>query len=220
VRCIAHRGFAETYPENTVAAVGSAAETADAVEVDVRRCGSGELVTIHDETVDRVTDSEGAVASLSAAELADLDVLGSGEGVPTLADVLAAPDGDVEFVLDLKEEDVAADALALADDAGREVRFSSFSRLALEEARDAGSDRLAYLIEEDGAAGILNVARELDCEAVHPHWQLCVDDFVGRAHDAGLTVNAWTVPSRHDADALERVGVDGVIVDRPAVCQG
>lgn len=55
MRLIAHRGFAATAPENTIAAVQSAADHADAVEFDVQRCGSGELVVIHDDTIDRVT---------------------------------------------------------------------------------------------------------------------------------------------------------------------
>ncbi len=218
VRCIAHRGFAETYPENTVAAVRSAFDHVGVVEVDVRRCGSGELVVAHDETVDRIAEQSGPLADFDAGELAALDVLGSGEGVPTLQAVLDAVPPGGELNLELKETGLAADALAAAADADVDVLISSFSVDVLEEAREAGADRLAYLSAEKDEAGILNVARDLDCTALHPHWQLCVDEFVDRAHDAGIAVNAWTVPSRHDADALDVVGVDGVIVDRPEVC--
>ena len=214
MRCIAHRGFAETYPENTVEAVRSAADYTDVIEIDVRRSGSDDLVVIHDETVDRVTGYSGRVD-----ELAALDVLDAGEGVPTFASVLdVTPDG-VELVLDLKEGGLAADALAQARDAGVETLVSSFSVDILDEASDAGADRLAYLAAEGDEQGMLNVACDLGCTAIHPHWQLCVDEFVDRAHDAGLDVHAWTVPSRHDAEALSKVGVDGVIVDRPAVCE-
>jgi glycerophosphoryl diester phosphodiesterase len=218
VRCIAHRGFAETYPENTITAVRSAAEHADVIEIDVRRCGSGDLVVIHDETVERVTDATGRVDDLRADELAALDVLDSGEGVPTLVSLLDATTDGVELVFDLKEPGVAADALDAADDAGIEAVVSAFSTDVLEAADQAGADRFALLAAAGDEAGILNVARDVGCEAIHLHWQLCVDEFVDRAHEAGLDVNAWTVPSRHDADALAQVGVDGVIVDRPAVC--
>ena len=54
MRLIAHRGFAGVNPENTLQAVEAAAGVADAIEVDVRRCESGDLVVIHDETVDRL----------------------------------------------------------------------------------------------------------------------------------------------------------------------
>jgi glycerophosphoryl diester phosphodiesterase len=219
VRCIAHRGFAEVNPENTVTAVRSAADHADAVEVDVRRCGSGDLVVIHDESVDRVTDGSGRVADLTADELGALAVLDADEGIPTLTSVLEAVPEGVELVLDLKEAGIAADALTRADEAGVDVLVSAFSVEILDEATDAGADRLAYLAAEGDEQGMLNVARDLGCEAIHPHWQLCVDAFVDRAHDADLEVNAWTVPSRHDTEALAHVGVDGVIVDRPDVCE-
>lgn len=218
MRCIAHRGFAETYPENTVAAVRAAFDHVDMVEVDVRRCGSGEPVVVHDETVDRISERTGEVVDFDSDELATLDVLGSGEGVPTLEAVLDAVPPGGELNLELKEPGVAAAALDAASDAGVDVLVSSFSADVLREARDAGCRRTAYISAEKDEDGILNVARELECTALHPHWQLCVDEFVERAHDAGIAVNAWTVPSRHDADALGTVGVDGIIVDRPEVC--
>ncbi len=111
MRLIAHRGFAATAPENTIAAVQSAAEYADAVEFDVRRCGSGELVVIHDETVDRVTGGVGAVADSSLEELQSLTVLQSGERVPTLEEMLEVVPPSVEINLEMKELDIAADVL-------------------------------------------------------------------------------------------------------------
>lgn len=66
MRCIAHRGFAETNPENTLTAVREAAKAgADLVEVDVRRCGSGELVLAHDADVDRISDTGADVLAVA-----------------------------------------------------------------------------------------------------------------------------------------------------------
>jgi len=217
VRCIAHRGFAEQYPENTVAAVDGAAAYTDTIEIDIRRCGSGDLVVIHDERVDRVTASEGRVADCSADELAAMNVLESGEGIPRLQTVLEAAPAGTQFNLELKERGLAGDALALANDIGVSVLVSSFSHETLREAHDVGEAPLA-LLSNTGGEGTLEQALDLSCAAVHPHWQDCVDEFVSRAHEEGLTVNAWTVPSRHDAEALAHVGVDGIIVDRPVVC--
>lgn len=234
--CIAHRGFAEPNPENTLAAVraaGSAGEgadaptetaddrgapgpTADAVEVDVRRCGSGELVVIHDETVDRVSDGTGRVGDLALAELRALDVLGTGAGVPTLAAVLEAT--AVPLNVELKGRGLAGDALALADEAGADAWYSAFDPAAVREVREYGGDA-ALLFAEDAAAAV-DRARQLGCVAVHPHHSLCDAAFVGRAGEAGLAVNAWTVRSRGTAAALAEVGVDGVIADAPGYCPG
>src|SRR6056297_246672 len=106
---IGHRGCAAQCPENTVRAVKRAAQYLDAIEVDVRRCGSGELVVFHDETVDRLTDESGPIADLSWTELRNLDVLDSGESIPTLDHVLDAFPQGVRAQLELKDTGIAAD---------------------------------------------------------------------------------------------------------------
>ena len=214
MRLFAHRGFAAERQENTLGAVRRAVGLADAVEVDARRCASGEVVVIHDETVDRVTDGEGRVDEHTREELAGLSVLGSDEGVPTLDEVAAAIPAGVGFLVELKEPGIARDALAAAADVD-DLLVSSFLPAALAECRWVDDDvRLALnVVDSDGIAE----ARKLDCAAVHPHLDRCSADYVDRAHAAGLDVNAWTVEERETARSLEEVGVDGVIADRSDV---
>lgn len=213
---IAHRGFAGVNAENTVGAVAAAADEADAVEVDVRRCGSGDLVVVHDADVDRVTGETGAVADRTAADLAALDVLGSGEGVPTLDAVLAAVPDAVGVNVELKERGLAADALAAAGRVANPVLVSSFDPAALAACRevDPGTP-LALLFQADADAN-LALARQLDCAFVHPHHSLA-ESVVPAAREAGLGVNVWTVDDRARAAALADLGVDGVVADDPAV---
>jgi len=70
----AHRGDQSAYPENTVPAIESACRKGVAmVEFDVARCRTGELVVMHDSTVDRTTTGRGRVAELDFAYLRSLD---------------------------------------------------------------------------------------------------------------------------------------------------
>jgi glycerophosphoryl diester phosphodiesterase len=222
VNCIAHRGFAGVNPENTLQAVrdavqcvdGDAGLCVDGVEVDIRRCGSGELVVCHDSTVDRTTDGSGAVADHTVEELAALSVEGSGSGVPTVRAVLDAIPGGVVCHAELKERvGPAFEALVADVDPDCEVVVSSFDAGALE-----GVDSLArawLVAEPDGA---VERARELDCTAVHPAVDVCDAALVDRAHDAGLAVNAWTVTDPAETRRLRDLGVDGVITDFPSCC--
>jgi glycerophosphoryl diester phosphodiesterase len=220
MRCIAHRGFAGGNPENTISAVESAATAgADAVEVDARRCGSGEVVVIHDPTVDRVTDGTGAVAEHSLSELRALDVLSAGETVPTLGEVFSAVPGEVTVNVELKETGLAADALAVANAHENDVLVSSFEPAVLREARAVGTAPLAALFAEDPETAT-EEARRLGCRAVHPHWRLCDAAFVARAHDAGFDVNAWTVRSDRTAGRVASAGADGLIADACGYCRG
>ena len=61
----AHRGFSGKYPENTMLAFQKAIEVgADGIELDVQLTKDGEVVIIHDETIDRTTDGKGYVGRL------------------------------------------------------------------------------------------------------------------------------------------------------------
>lgn len=215
--CIAHRGFAETNPENTLTAVRGAGKAgADLVEVDVRRCGSGELVLAHDADLDRISDATGQVGDRSLAELRSLDVLGTGAGLPTLrAAFEAASDADVRLNVELKERDTGADVLAVADEFGADPLLSSFDPVALDAIADAET---AYIFADSPVESIER-ARALDCVAVHPQTELCTAGFVERAHDEGLVVNAWTVRDGATAARLRAAGVDGLIADSRAYCR-
>lgn len=70
VRIIAHRGYSQRYPENTLPALLAATDAGvDAVELDVQFCRDETPVVLHDATLDRVSGSSGSVLDLSFDEL-------------------------------------------------------------------------------------------------------------------------------------------------------
>ncbi len=216
----AHRGFAAEHPENTLTAVRAAARTADEIEVDVRRCGSGELVVFHDDTLDRVTDGEGFVSDHSIDELRALSVLGSDEGIPSLREILDVLPPDVTLNAELKEEGVAEDAAALAHDVDRPVLFSSFLPEAIDRV-SAVSECPTALVFDDRPTENVSLAADLGCERVHPHWWLALRTrVIERASETDLEVHAWTIRHRTTARILRRRGVDGVIADIPIGVSG
>jgi glycerophosphoryl diester phosphodiesterase len=222
VALIGHRGCAAQYPENTVAAITRAAPHVDAVEIDVRRCGSGELVVCHDAELDRLTGATGRVADADWEDLRGLTVLDSDEPIPRLGEVLAAVPGGTAVNVELKEPGIAADALEAARDADATVWFSSFLPGALEELRDHAPEADRALLVADGdAASAVDRAVGLGCVAVHPAVDLATEPgYVETAREAGLAVNAWTAADGEDAARLLRAGVDGIIADRWDVLPG
>jgi glycerophosphoryl diester phosphodiesterase len=84
----AHRGGAILWPENSLSAVRQAARTGvEQVEIDVHLTADGEVVVLHDATLDRTTDATGPVRARTAASLRDVRLRGGGgETVPMLAD--------------------------------------------------------------------------------------------------------------------------------------
>lgn len=213
---IGHRGCAEQRPENTLLAIRDAARRLPAVEVDVRRCGSGELVAFHDETLERVTDASGRVDETPWSDLRDLTVLESNESIPRLEAVLRAVPDDVTVQLELKERGIASDTLQLAMAAGADVRVSSFLPDALAEIETNYLDVPNGLLFGDEADANLSRAVELDCTHVFPHYDLCLEtDVVSAARERGFDVIAWKAARTADhVRALHEAGVDGVTADR------
>lgn len=216
MRLIADRGFGGMYPENTVRAVEESVALADAVALDVRRCGSGELVVCHDETVDRTTDGTGPVAALTLEELSALDVLGTGEGIPRLETVLATVPRYVGVVLRLREPDLVADALRVATESLSQVVVASSDpgELAAARASDPGVPRAFSFGEEEAPLDALSTARGLDAAFLFTPASVCTERLVNDAHRAGMSVNAYPVRSRSEAERLKGLGADGVVADR------
>lgn len=218
MRLVAHRGFDKQHSANSVAAVEKAIPHADMVELDIRRCASGELVVAHNALVDIGIDGVDQVDELTASELAALDAH-DGEGVQTLNTVLDAIPPEVGVNLELKDPDISEQAFAVAESVPHEVIISSFDPDALRGVHPEENSNvdLAYVLgatpDDD-----LATATDLDCAFVHPNAWLCLlTGVVARAHDAGLAVNAWTVDSRPGAWALSQRGVDGLIASSPHV---
>jgi glycerophosphoryl diester phosphodiesterase len=213
---IGHRGCPALAPENTIAAFNAAAERLDWVEVDVRRCGTGELVVFHDQTLTRLTGTTGVVSKTSLADLRALRIDDSDESVPTLAEVFETLPAHVAVNVELKESGLAADLAALVTDVPNEILVSSFDAGALREVQAATDLPIAFLFGGHWDDS-LHVADELDCVAVHPHYDLLSAARVAEAHEAGFEVNTWTVPDGAVVDTLREWHVDGVIVDDPAL---
>ena len=124
---VAHRGDAAEFPENTIPAFRSAVEKgAEMVELDEWRCRTGELVVMHDQSVDRATDGKGRIADLSLAEIKALDAGAkkgarfAGTRVPTLEEALAVfPKSGIYLNIHCKTGDAAPEVAELLRRTGR-----------------------------------------------------------------------------------------------------
>ncbi|MGM0606284.1 MAG: glycerophosphodiester phosphodiesterase, partial [Halobacteriota archaeon] len=113
MRLIGHRGCPAYAPENTIEAVELAVPHVDAVEVDVQRCGTGELVVFHDTTLDRLTAASGPVAATDFDTLSSLSIGESDSTIPTLAELLSSVPPSVGVNVELKHAGMATDLQAI-----------------------------------------------------------------------------------------------------------
>ena len=240
----AHRGGAGLAPENTRGAFRQAAALGvDGCELDVRLSKDGEVVVIHDATLDRTTDADGPVSALTAAELgarrrwaslrqadAGFPWRGRGEGVPRLADVLADHPA-LPFIIEVKGDDpaVASAATAVVARAGAldRVCFGGFADVTLAAVRAAQPTACTSAATEEirralyksyvwWPLGRVPYQRVPGAGDVQGGTRVVSPRFVRQALAAPACVlHVWTVNTPEDIARLKAWGVDGVITDRP-----
>jgi glycerophosphoryl diester phosphodiesterase len=229
---LGHRGASAEAPENTIAAFRLALEQgADGVELDVRRCRTGEVVVVHDADTARVAGAPLRIATSSLAELRALDVgalAGArfrGERIPRLEEVLEAVPGAIVNVelksergrADLSLAAAAARAIAAARAESRVVVSSFDYRLvvAFRLAAPAVPVGLLFDAEDPGRLWTWLGVRLLRPAAVHPDRRLVTPERVRAWTARGLGVNVWTVDDADEARRLADLGVTALITNAP-----
>lgn len=228
----AHRGASADAPENTLEAFRLAAELgADGVELDVHLTADGEVVVIHDDTIDRTSNGSGAVSSMTFAELRQFDYSNNMRGykgckIPTLREVyeLLAPTGlhvNVELKAGALPEPELIEQLAqLEAEFGMEDRiiyssFNHYSLLMLKEQLPHAKTAILYMT---ALAYPWKYAASLGCAALHPMMpNLMIPDYVAETHALGMITNVWTVDRPDDIKRMLALGADGIITNEPAM---
>lgn len=102
---IAHRGASAVEPEHTFSSYDQAVkDEADYIEIDLRKTMDGELVAIHDDTVDRTTNGKGLIEELTLKEVKAL-YAGEGQTIPTLKEILDRYGSGVHYYIETREND-------------------------------------------------------------------------------------------------------------------
>ncbi len=228
---IAHRGACRRAPENTLAAFRMAAELgADAIELDAKLTSDGQVVVLHDQTLDRTTSGRGRVADHTLAEIKALEAGAHfspefvGEPVPTLDEVLRAVGDRLLINIDLGVYTARSSRLpeavievVRARGMQRRVLLSSFHPFTLQRARKADPTiPLGLLImPRQPAWQRLLVYLLSPKDFLHLNEGLVTPRSMAREMHAGRPVITWTVNEAARMEALLRMGVHGLITDLP-----
>ena len=226
IKKIGHRGAMGYAPENTLRSFAKAIELhVDMVELDVHRCRSGEVVVIHDDSVDRTTNGTGLVKEKTLEELEALDA-GGGERVPTLAEVFDFAEGRVQINIELKGAGTAGPVSEMIDTYVRDTSWehddfliSSFSRTELTVFRGCNLYVPVGVLLADIAADMNPVlyafAREIKAVSVHPPYRRVNKSIIAEFHEHGFLVYVWTVNKPDAIARMKQACVDGIISNYP-----
>jgi glycerophosphoryl diester phosphodiesterase len=230
---IAHRGASGHAPQNTMAAFLLAAEMgADGIELDVHLSADGELVVIHNHTVDQTTDGHGPVSVLSLDELQRLDA-GSwfdpryaGERIPTLRQVFEGVGQRLLINVEIKvapghhPPDLEREVVHLIEEKGMadRVLVSSFSPRSLRRVQRLNRHILLGVLYSRPVF-LPSMLRwlGLSYDALHPPYPLVNARTIALARRQRKQVNVWTVNDATEMRHMRDLGVDGIITNYPDV---
>jgi glycerophosphoryl diester phosphodiesterase len=228
---MAHRGNSAYAPENTLAAFEQALDLgADGCECDVHATADGEIVVMHDRTVDRTTDGSGAIGEMTLAEMRALDA-GSwkgaefaGEKVPLLAEVVETHVGRGMLYVEIKDYECTERAIAVIDGCNAQewASLCSFSYDVCVEARklrpklpvaliyaSRGNPKPAYELVEMVLAGNLQALSITQADVTA--------DLVVRCRQCGVGLWVWTVDDEERLVELDRIRVGNIVSNDPAL---
>ncbi|MFM7734822.1 MAG: glycerophosphodiester phosphodiesterase [Alphaproteobacteria bacterium] len=246
-RLFAHRGGSALAPENTLVAFENGLRLgADRLELDVHATSDGTVVVLHDPTLDRTTDGSGEVRRTSLAELLRLDAghrfvdvagepsfRGRGVRVPTFAEVLRAfPDTPLNVEIKQHDPEIVGAVLDEMDRAGARDRvlLAAEAPAIMARIRELAPD----VATSSSVADVLDFFERMETGRlaghrppgvalqIPPSWEgreLVTVDSVRAAHEIGLEVHVWTIDEAAEIERLLRIGVDGIVTDRPDVAR-
>jgi glycerophosphoryl diester phosphodiesterase len=206
------------------------------IETDVHVTRDGRVVIFHDDTLERLTNGEGAFTDLDWDDLRKLDAAhwfdadsgyplrGTGIGMPLLEEAVTTFP-DQMFNIDLKQPGIAGAVAAEVSRLGLEERvmigsfhdrrIRAFRRAAPGVGTSAGPAEVARSLARRPQQGIGADAYQVPERGARI--RLVTPRFIRRAHAAGKHVHVWTINEADDMRRLLDLGVDGVVTDRPDV---
>ncbi|WP_027394904.1 glycerophosphodiester phosphodiesterase [Aquimarina latercula] len=222
MKIIGHRGAAGLVAENTVESIAEAFKyNVDGIEIDIHKCKSGELVVIHDETLERTTNGKGKVSEFTFQELKKYRTK-EGYRIPTLNEVLDFVNAKCILNIELKGIGTAGPVLELLE---RQIKdsdwdyddfiLSSFDHSQLFQIKSKTSKFKLGVLTEKSIPSILKVAVVLEAFSLHTPILSLQKEEVTSAKNNGFKVYTWTVNDSSKIKSSKTWKVDGIITDFP-----
>ncbi len=227
---VGHRGAKAEAPENTVISFEAAYKVGIRhFELDIQLSKDGELIVIHDNSVDRTTGVKGKVADLNAAELTALDAghhippWYAPAPIPTLGEVLDAIPEFQSIQFEVKTDSRGrlntlcnrlVELIQKRQLFGRIVVTSSNTWVLQQVKRLNQTIDTGYVAQKRFPSPV-QTAIKLNCSLLALYHKLADEELIRDCQKAGILVSTWTVNTIPEINALQAIGVHSVITDYP-----
>lgn len=230
----AHRGFSGYYPENTMLAFQKTAEEslADGIELDIQMTKDGELVIMHDETLDRTTNGSGYLKDYTLEKLKTLSVGVNVKGffprqtIPTLREYFTWLKTtklitNIELKTSVFEyKGIEEKLIAMVHESGLEeqIWYSSFNHYTIAKVKELMPEAKCGLLMDTWLMNVGSYAASQNAATVNAcSWFCCKEGVAEDLHAHGIKLQAWTP---NDADLMKKLvdcGTDVLITNFPDI---
>lgn len=229
-KIFAHRGSSGTYPENTMIAFFEAERVkADGIELDVQLTKDGEVVIIHDETVDRTTNGKGYVRDFTLAEIKKLNAAHNFKKadlkaeIPSLAEFLewfkqTNLACNIEFKSytvqnnELENKVISLVKKYRVDD---RIIFSSFNHYSIVYCYQVAPEIEIAPLFMEGLYMPWVYAKSIRAKAIHPYYKACPEELICYSNENDIKVRPFTVNKDEDLEKFFQYNTSAVITDFP-----
>lgn len=215
---IGHRGAKGYVMENTITSIEYALNLGvNAIEIDVYRCASGEMVVFHDETLERLSTRINRIEDLTLAEIR-LILLHGGYSIPTLEEVINFIDNRVVLNIELKGQNTALgtfDCISKSNLKKENIIISSFHDDELRMYRRLDADIKIGVLTRNDIEEDIALAKELNAYSIHPYFQQLDKTLIDRLHQMNFKVIPFTINEVDQIEQFVANGVDGIFCDYP-----
>lgn len=232
VKNFAHRGFSGNYPENTMLAFEKAVQTegCDGIEMDVHLTKDGEVVIIHDETLNRTcVNGTGYVKDYTYDELKGFDVSFKFAGryspqrVPSLREYFElVKDTPIVTNIELKTgiyeyPGIEKKVYEMIEEYGlkEKIIISSFNHFSIRRMKELCPDMICGLLTETWLIDAGHYTKRVGAECLHPIFYNLTGEVAAEIKEQGIRINTWTVNEEKDIRTMIERGVDAVIGNFP-----
>ena len=219
---IAHRGFTQSFPENTLEAFAAAIDNKfDAIELDIQFSNDGHPIVFHDENLSRLTGAFAEVNDLTLPQLKELRIA-KVYSIPTLAEALKVIARRLMVIVEIKNPKAVKEVVkeierVIRDDSWKYDQFiiSSFDWTVLEVVSKLNREIKLGVLTFDELQKAVAFAERIKAECIFPHFSVLEVNICEEIAQKNIKIYPWTVNKIEDIQRMKTLKINGIISDFP-----
>ena len=223
---LGHRGAPKLAIENSLTAFKKAVDIGvDGVELDIHMTFDNEIVVIHDETIESITNGQGYIKEMKFSELRKYNLVSNffdKAKIPTLKEVLLKLKKCEIINIEIKNSvikypGIEKKAIELVKSLKLEenVIFSSFNHYSIKKIQEIAPQIKTGILYDSNIFEPWNYAKKLTTKNIHPHFFTINKKIVDQSHKNGLKVFVYGANTKKEIKTSLNIGVDAIITDFP-----